>query len=78
MWTVDASQHIHVEPSVGEREVLERATSVARLSAEKRSIFVDLFLSDSIVCGCAQPTNWKTYQVILYAPETTTASGNKG
>lgn len=78
MWTVDASQHIHVEPSVGEREVLERATSVARLSAEKRFIFVDLFLSEAIVCGCGQPASWKTYQVILYAPETTPASGGKG
>lgn len=76
MWTVDATQHIHVEPSVSERDVLERATSVARLSAERRSVFVDLFPLEALACGCGQPAHWKTYQVILYAPEAETASGN--
>lgn len=76
MWTVDASQHIHVEPSVREQEVLERATSVARLSADGRAVFVDLFALDQIPCGCGQPASWKTYQVILYAPEAEKASGS--
>lgn len=78
MWTVDATQHIHVEPSIGEKEVLERATSVARLSVDRRSIFVDVFLLSSPMCSCGQPAHWKTYQVILYVPEAETASGING
>ncbi len=68
MWTIDATQHIHVEPTVPEREVLERATSVARLSANEAGIFLDLLAAPDLSCGCGQPGAWKTYQVILYAP----------
>ncbi|MBP7006192.1 hypothetical protein KBB27_03660 [Patescibacteria group bacterium] len=67
MWTIDATQHIHVEPSVSEREVLERAASVARLSAQGSPVFLDLLATETVACACGQPDPWKTYQVILYA-----------
>lgn len=67
MWTIDATQHIHVEPTVSEREVLERAASVARLSAQGSPVFLDLLPTEGVSCGCGQPAPWKTYQVILYA-----------
>ena len=69
MWTIDGTQHIHVEPTVPEREVLERATSVATLSAKGSSIFLDLLPNPEIACACGQPAHWKTYQIILYAFE---------
>ncbi len=68
MWTIDATQHIHVEPTVPEREVLERATSVARQSAGEGGVFLDLLAAPELTCACGQPAPWKTYQVILYAP----------
>lgn len=68
MWTVDATQHIHVEPTVPEREVLERATAVAGLSAGGQALCVDLLQIEDFACSCGQPSHWKTYQVILYAP----------
>ncbi len=67
MWTIDATQHIHVEPTVPEREVLERATSVARASAGEGGVFLDLLAAPELACACGQPAPWKTYQVILYA-----------
>ena len=74
MWTVDATQHIHVEPSVPEREVLERATAVASLSASGQVLCVDLIAVEGLACACGQPSHWKTYQVILYAPASTESS----
>lgn len=76
MWTIDATQHIHVEPSVPEREVLERASAVATLSAEQHSVFVDLIAVEQATCACGQPSHWKTYQVILYAPAPTTSGAS--
>ena len=69
MWTIDATQHIHVEPTVPEREVLDRATSVARLSSGEQPVFLDIIARTDVVCECHQPADWKTYQVILYALE---------
>lgn len=69
MWTIDVSQHIHVEPTVPEREVLERATSVAQLSSGSQPVFLDILATTDVTCECHQPSDWKTYRVILYAME---------
>lgn len=63
------TQHIHVEPTVPEREVLERATSVAQLSSGDQPVFLDILATTEVTCACGQPSNWKTYLVILYALE---------
>ncbi|MBP9747791.1 hypothetical protein KBD13_02570 [Patescibacteria group bacterium] len=73
MWTIDATQHIHVEPTVSEREVLERATAVAQLSAQGDAVFLDILGVPAWGCGCGQPEHWKTFQVILYAPSTSSS-----
>lgn len=75
MWTIDISQHIHVESTITEREVLDRATSVAQLSSGDQPIFLDIIASPQLTCTCNQPADWKTYQVILYALEGQKRSG---
>lgn len=66
MWRVDQGQHIHVDASIPERDVLARATNVAQSASPEAVIRVDLAPMEAVDCTCGQPADWKTYRVLLY------------
>jgi len=68
MWKSDDTQHIHVDPSVPETEVLRRATEVACSANPQEDVCIDLIASSDIACACQAPSHWKTYRVIIHAP----------
>ncbi|MFA6429002.1 MAG: hypothetical protein WCV84_00705 [Patescibacteria group bacterium] len=69
MWKADATQHIHVDPSISEREVLERATETAHQSAGKTAVCLDVQEAHDVTCSCGAPPSWKTYRVIIHVPD---------
>ena len=66
MWTTDATQHIHVEASIPESEVLARATEVAQSSNKGQTLLIDLIEAKDFSCRCMAPADWKTYLVIIH------------